>query len=129
MSANNIYFPQIDIAEIVNKDNYIVIDDKKTGLPRKVNIIDFMRSLYQNGLMVEQFNFDISVLFEDATLLTYRAPRKFKVVSVDNPDSITYSIEVNGNPYVLGNTINLYDTMSILPSAPGFIVLRCQMVL
>ena len=129
MSANNLYFPQLDIAQVLNQDNYIVIDDKKTGLPLKINILDFMRGLYINGLLVDQFFFDISVLFEDATMLIYRAPRKFKVTSIENPDNINIDIQVNGNAYVVGDTINLYDTMSILPSAPGFIVLRCQMVL
>jgi hypothetical protein len=45
MAANNVYFPNIDRALKASGSNYLLIDNKTTGLPLKISLDDFVVSL------------------------------------------------------------------------------------
>ena len=45
MAANNVYFPSIDRALKASGSNYLLIDNKTTGLPLKISLDDFVVSL------------------------------------------------------------------------------------
>lgn len=51
MSANNPYYPSIQRVYSYTKENYILIDDKRTGLPRKITILDFFNTAATLGLI------------------------------------------------------------------------------
>lgn len=73
-------------------------------------------------------SFLISLNFLSTDDFEYRANKKFKIVSVDNPDSVTYTISVEGTAYTLGNTINLYDDILVTTDSVGFLNLNCEVV-
>lgn len=70
--------------------------------------------------------FEIGVNFLDVETFNYRAPENFTIDTIDNPDGLVLTIEVNGNPYVLGTLINYLDTLEITPDIVGFIKLNCS---
>lgn len=51
MAANNLYFPPVPRVYTMTSDHYVVIDDKKTGLPRKINVIEFFAAAAAMGLI------------------------------------------------------------------------------
>ena len=51
MGANNLYFPSTDRTYSFKKENYIVIDDKETGLPLKINLEQFFKIAYTLNLI------------------------------------------------------------------------------
>lgn len=72
--------------------------------------------------------FNISINFQSTDDFEYVAPEPFKIVSVDNPDSLSNTITVNGSPYNLGVTINQYDKLKITTNGIGFINLNCETI-
>lgn len=70
--------------------------------------------------------FEISVNFIDVDTFNYRAPENFTIDTIDNPDGLTLTIEVNGLPYTLGTLINYLDTLEVTPDIVGFIKLNCS---
>jgi hypothetical protein len=81
-----------------------------------------------NNILTGQTSFYIAVNFEDVDTFTYIAPETFRIDSIDNPGGLTLTTNVNASPYTLGNTITLYDTLTILPSGTGFIKLNCTLL-
>lgn len=69
-------------------------------------------------------NFYIGVNFGEVEPFNYVAPEAFKINTIDNPLSINIVINVNGNPYTLGDTISMFDELEITPDAIGFIKLN-----
>lgn len=51
MAANNIYFPAVERTKVINKDNFIIIDNKQTGLPLKIAVLEFIGYLNSSGLI------------------------------------------------------------------------------
>lgn len=73
--------------------------------------------------------FYIGVNFEAVQDWNYVAPEAFKINSIDNPDSITYTLTVNTVAYTLGDPISLYDDVQISSvSAVGFLKLNSELV-
>jgi hypothetical protein len=70
----------------------------------------------------------IGVNFQTTDTFTYVAPEDFKITSIDNPDSLTLTTEVNGSAYTLGDTISQYDEVTIARSGTGFIKLNSALV-
>jgi len=73
-------------------------------------------------------DFYIAVNYEDVETFTYVAPEDFKINTITNPSALTLTIQVNGSPYTLGNTINFLDVLTIVPNTTGFIKLNCEKV-
>ena len=70
--------------------------------------------------------FVIGVNFQSVDTFEYITPEKFKINTIDNPDSLTNVVKVNGSAYTLGITINVYDKLTITTSAIGFLRLNCE---
>lgn len=66
--------------------------------------------------------------FKDIEDFEYVSPETFKIISIDNPNTITYTITVNSTPYVLGNTINIYDNVLITTLERGYLKIICQLL-
>jgi hypothetical protein len=73
-------------------------------------------------------DFYIAVNYEDVETFTYVAPEDFRINTITNPSALTLTIQVNGSPYTLGNTINFLDVLTIVPNTTGFIKLNCEKV-
>lgn len=72
--------------------------------------------------------FYIGVNYQTLDTFTYIAPEDFKINSIDNPSGLTLTTNVNGSTYTLGNTISLYDELTIGTNGLGFIKLNCDKV-
>lgn len=72
--------------------------------------------------------FDEGFTFVDVETAYYRRNENFKINTIENPDTLTVTIEVNGAPYTLGDPINAYDEVTIDVSAVGFVVLNCESI-
>lgn len=70
--------------------------------------------------------FNLSLNFIEIDPFVYVAPVTFKVNSVDNPESLTFSLKLNGNSYTLGSTVTLYDDFSVEVTGVGFLNLNCE---
>lgn len=93
------------------------------------NIITFTKndsSTY--SVDITDNSFYIGLNFEDTEPWNYRAPEDFKVDTVDNPDSITYSLYLEGVTYSLGATISTYDSFSASVTSVGFLKLNCTKI-
>jgi hypothetical protein len=71
--------------------------------------------------------FSVSLLFETVTPFTYVAPEPMSIVSVSNPNTLTFSITKNGSPYTLGTPIAQFDTIVVTVNAIGFLKLNCTL--
>jgi hypothetical protein len=71
--------------------------------------------------------FSVSVLFQTVTPFTYIAPEPMTILSVSNPNALTFSITINGSAYTLGTTIAQYDTIVVTVNSTGFIKLNCTL--
>ena len=72
--------------------------------------------------------FYIAVNYLTTDTFEYVAPEQFKINSVSNPDALTITIEVNASAYTLGDTISLYDDVTVATSGLGFIKLNSEIV-
>lgn len=72
--------------------------------------------------------FDEGFSFIDVETAYYRRNENFKINTIENPDALTVTIEVNGVAYSLGDPINAYDEVTIDVDAVGFIVLNCESI-
>jgi hypothetical protein len=74
-----------------------------------------------------QKQFYVSILFETISPFTYIAPNAMVIVSVSNPDALTYTITKNGVAYTLGTPIAQYDTIVVIVDGLGYIKLNCTL--
>lgn len=72
--------------------------------------------------------FYIAIDFADTSEFSYVAPEGYKINSIDNPNTLTLTIEVEGLVYTIGDDITLYDRLTITPSGIGFIKLNCTKI-
>lgn len=72
--------------------------------------------------------FYIGVNFIDIEDFIYVTGEDMKINSIDNPSSISYTITVNNSPYTLGSTINMYDTIKVVPTGTGYIKLNAETI-
>lgn len=69
--------------------------------------------------------FTISLNFIDETVTTIKAPRAMKINSV-TAESGTPTIQVNGSPYTLGNTIAQFDEITVTATVDTLVNLNCE---
>jgi len=72
--------------------------------------------------------FDEGFTFVDVETAYYTRNENFKINTIENPDALTVTIEVNGTPYTLEDPINAYDEVTVDVSAVGFVVLNCESI-
>lgn len=72
--------------------------------------------------------FDEGFSFIDVETAYYKRNENFKINTIENPDALTVTIEVNGSPYTLTDPINAYDEVTIDVNAVGFVVLNCESI-
>jgi len=72
--------------------------------------------------------FDVGLNFVDVETAYYKRNTDFKINTIENPNSLTVTIEVNAVAYVLGTTINTYDEVTVDVDNVGFVVLNCEEV-
>lgn len=72
--------------------------------------------------------FDEGFNFIDVETAYYKRNENFKINTIENPDALTVTIEVNGSSYTLTDPINAYDEVTIDVDAVGFIVLNCESI-
>lgn len=53
MGSNNMYYPSIDRVYSILGESYIIVDDKKTGLPVKITVKEFFENATSLGLISE----------------------------------------------------------------------------
>jgi hypothetical protein len=80
-----------------------------------------------NSILSTQTQFYIAINYEEVDTFVYVAPEDFTIDSIFNPSNLTLTITLNNNPYTLGDTISLLDTLRITPNTTGFIKLNCTL--
>jgi hypothetical protein len=70
----------------------------------------------------------IGINFQTTDTFTYVAPDKFRINSTQTSPTRTLTIKVNNVTYTLGNTINLFDTVTVETSGVGFAKLNCELL-
>lgn len=118
MAANNLYFPGTDRTYSFTEDSYVVIDDKKTGLPLKISIADFFNTALALNIVSnatggtldsfsETFDIDMGVPY----ILT--VPTAVNVISVALFNSLNELITPGVLIYVSGATITFEANANI----------------
>lgn len=104
-----------------NQSITLLGDTKISQNQSPINDIDLVNKKYVDDKINDFF---IAINFEDVELFTYVSPEPFIINTIDNPSGITLDIKLNGLSYTLGNDIQLYDVVTILPNTIGFIKLN-----
>jgi len=104
-----------DIADITTKSHTSLTD---IGVKTHAEIDAFIT----DPLFKVHFN------FIDVEIAEYRAPEKFKINTVTDPDVTGYTIKVNAVAYILGDTIQYLDYVEIEVTAIGLLILNCEIV-
>lgn len=122
------YSQYLTCESLANCDIITTIQGDISELSATTSSLVISASTFETQITTLQTEFYIGVNFIDAENFQYVAPEQFKITSIDNPDSLVLTTTVNGSPYVLGNTISLYDDVLIVPNTTGFIKLNCEIV-
>jgi len=97
------------------------------GLGSKVDKVAGDRLISASEIaQLESKLFNISINFQEVEPFNYTPRVAFKINSITNPDSLTVTITVNGNPYSLGVSIAQYASVVVVVSGIGFINLNSE---
>jgi hypothetical protein len=113
MGANNIYYPSVQRASTFETDNYILIDDKKTGIPLKISLEQFFSIASSLGL----FSINITglpLVYEQTVNLT--ANIGFNIPIITSASIVNVSVYYGGQDISDGVSINITPTTVTLES-------------
>lgn len=122
------------ISHLTDTNNPHSVTKTQVGLGNVDNTSDLNKPISTTTQMALDNKEDKSNLFDegfsfiDVETAYYKRNTNFRINSVENPDLLTITIEVNGTPYTLTDPINAYDEVTIDVDAVGFIVLNCEVI-
>lgn len=105
--------------------------EKCTCTDREISSINTLIAQINNKLILlnaeyKVFNFELD--FKQALMCEILVPYKMKINSYTTSTGQTFTINLNGNPYILGTTIEIRDVLEITPNIVGLIILIGELV-